>query len=306
MADSAKWIAACFPALGWTYEDWHAPYEAANNEAVMGSLENDYSAIVLIDWFKDKTDWTGSPAQLYAILKEHSLTCLWTDQQRYFSNTANHLTNKLRRSAPALRQHGIDYSRAEKKVKIDGMVINPIRIVRKTVAGSVAGCRLVAGSENRASNPENTIKQGENEKRLPVAGSFDQLDFSRKKKEKSVSVDIRSENRIMVETPATGNLLTKTAIKQGENGLPAQKTEPATNRQPTNDRQPDGRHPYTGEPMGPIRRTLTNGVVMESIPSRLGFWQVGKETGGRMEWLADTGDWRWAETRGKRLAKTGK
>ena len=66
MADSARWIAACCSALGWTYEEWLSAYTLKQQEAEDTALENDVVGLALWTWWKVRNEkiWQGTVSDL--------------------------------------------------------------------------------------------------------------------------------------------------------------------------------------------------------------------------------------------------
>jgi hypothetical protein len=150
MADSAKWIAACFPYfLNWSYDDWLIPYQESCRNAQANSLDADLTASTLMDWFKFQGGkWEGSAKDLYDTL----FACVSWDKQRYFPASAKSLADKLRRILPALRSHGIDVKRSEKKVRNEREICYMYTIFKCYDAKTVAECCPVLPSEKVLSN----------------------------------------------------------------------------------------------------------------------------------------------------------
>lgn len=189
MADSAKWIAACFPALGWTYDDWNTPYEAANNEAVMGSLEGNSAtgAAALLDWFQGKTSWTGTPRELYDLL--HAIVPY--EKQRYFPASPQSLSSALTRFAPALRMNGIEVKKDRTKTA------RFISVTRIKVTQGMTQVTQGDATKNACCVTENTVKQGINGRVTQGDAIFTQTELSRKEKEDMESADMEREKGIM-------------------------------------------------------------------------------------------------------------
>jgi hypothetical protein len=124
MADSAKWIAACFPALGWTYEEWRQPYEESREALAETALGNSLPAACLLSWFnfnrKDRKEWTGTARELYDKLYPYVEAGKW----HFFPGSPSHLVGSLTKIAPDLRRlHGIEFFRHPKKQRVNGVVV---------------------------------------------------------------------------------------------------------------------------------------------------------------------------------------
>jgi putative DNA primase/helicase len=129
MTDFAVWAAAAAPAFGWTADDFLQAYTRNREEAVERVLEADPVADAVIDFtgqaaiwkpaeFRDgSVDWARhvwkNPAT--ALLRElGNLVPDDTRRERSWPKDGTHLSERLRRLAPALRTKGImvDFGRA--------------------------------------------------------------------------------------------------------------------------------------------------------------------------------------------------
>ncbi len=169
MADSAKWIAACFPALGLSYEDFRRPYEESQAEMAETALGNSLPATALIGWFEDvaKTEeWQGPAKELHGYLYDN----LEYDNKRYFPKPKN-LMGDLTRLAPDLRRlAGLDFGRLNhpdgkaKKHQVGG-VSTTIYYVRKMPAQQSAQqsaqSAQSAQRENRGERTQNATFSSE-------------------------------------------------------------------------------------------------------------------------------------------------
>src|SRR5262245_17037515 len=105
MADSTKWVAACLPGMGLSFDAWLRGYQESQSHGIETSLEASLTAKALLSWWTtDPGDpWVGTPKELYEALIEH----VPTSERRYFPANPKSLSDHLRRDAPALRQKGV-------------------------------------------------------------------------------------------------------------------------------------------------------------------------------------------------------
>jgi hypothetical protein len=105
MADSTKWIAACLPGMGLSFDTWLRAYQESQNHGIETSLESSLTAKALLSWWQTGPGdpWVGTPKELYETLIEH----VPMSERRYFPANPKSLSDHLRRDAPALRQKGI-------------------------------------------------------------------------------------------------------------------------------------------------------------------------------------------------------
>ena len=73
MADSAKWIAACLPGMGLSFDTWLQAYQESQNHGIETSLESSLTAKALLSWRTTAPGdpWAGTPKELYEALIEH-------------------------------------------------------------------------------------------------------------------------------------------------------------------------------------------------------------------------------------------
>jgi hypothetical protein len=104
MADFAKWVTACEPAL-WPAGTFALAYDANRAEAVETVIEADAVATALRSFMADRLEWSGTASELLGTLSLHV-----PEQERrskLWPTAPNKLTGSLRRQAPFLRQIGI-------------------------------------------------------------------------------------------------------------------------------------------------------------------------------------------------------
>jgi hypothetical protein len=105
MADSTKWIAACLPGMGLSFDTWRQAYQESQTHGIETSLESSLTAKALLSWWKKVPGdpWVGTPKELYEALVEY----VPMPERRFFPANPKSLSDHLRRDAPALRQKGI-------------------------------------------------------------------------------------------------------------------------------------------------------------------------------------------------------
>lgn len=183
MADSAQWIAACFPAWGWTYQDWLAPYQESQGQAAINTLDKTGAAVALRAFMQDKESWMGTSSELFeqinTMLEEHPISRVLSGKPadgirvdtKFFPKSPVALTNALRKAAPNLRSlDGIDFRRLSGKNKVMGETRR-----RYTITKVAVGLPVAAGLPTDVScegNPESQEKMGETLKVAQVAHPF--------------------------------------------------------------------------------------------------------------------------------------
>src|SRR5829696_3090162 len=82
-------------------------YEEGREEAVAGALEGDPVAGAVLAFMEDEEEWVGKSAEL--LEKLASEVDEKVERSKSWPKTASHLSNRLKRLAPALRAEGLDY-----------------------------------------------------------------------------------------------------------------------------------------------------------------------------------------------------
>jgi len=105
MADFAKWVVACEPALDWKEGEFLEVYRENREEIVENVLEADPVAGGLQKLLEGKDLWTGTISELYQRLKE-----IINDDYFFKKNLASPkiLGRRLRRSVTFIRQNGLE------------------------------------------------------------------------------------------------------------------------------------------------------------------------------------------------------
>jgi hypothetical protein len=96
MADFARWAMAARGDVQRFLDDYKINVSRQNSEAIAESMV----AIVILDWLKNKSDWSGQPHELHAALKDHLQVLQINEKQ--FAATDAVLGKKLREIRPNL------------------------------------------------------------------------------------------------------------------------------------------------------------------------------------------------------------
>jgi DNA polymerase I-like protein with 3'-5' exonuclease and polymerase domains len=107
MAEFAEWAAAAEAGLGWEDGTFMAAYEESREEAVAGALESDPVAEAVLSFMADREEWVGKSAELLEKLAAEVGERV--EKSRAWPKTASHLSGRLKRLAPALREEGVVY-----------------------------------------------------------------------------------------------------------------------------------------------------------------------------------------------------
>ncbi|HHY32378.1 MAG TPA: hypothetical protein GX515_05015 [Firmicutes bacterium] len=105
MADFAKWVVACEPALPWPAGAFIEAYTSNRAEAVDLALESDLVANAVRDLLTERESWSGTATELLNELERYT-----TEQQRKsksWPKNAKSLSGRIRRAATFLRTIGI-------------------------------------------------------------------------------------------------------------------------------------------------------------------------------------------------------
>lgn len=108
MADFARWISACEPALPWEEGQFLKAYAQQREEAVEVGIEADPVAVALRELVQDVGEWDGTATELLATLDDRRDA---GPAPRDWPETPQGLGGKLARAAPLLREDGIEVCR---------------------------------------------------------------------------------------------------------------------------------------------------------------------------------------------------
>ncbi len=103
MADFAKWVVACEPALPWEQGAFLRAYEANRAGAHSAALEASPVATIIIDYMQSHDSWAGSMTDLLKLL-----TQLTGVTPAAWPKSARGLSGAIERCRPALRATGIE------------------------------------------------------------------------------------------------------------------------------------------------------------------------------------------------------
>jgi hypothetical protein len=107
MADFARWVVACEPALGWKPNTFIDAYRANRRSGNSLALESSPIVRHLLDFFKDKRKWEGTSLDLLLKLNEQVGNTADRELQSW-PKTPRGLSGILRRLAPNLRREDIE------------------------------------------------------------------------------------------------------------------------------------------------------------------------------------------------------
>ncbi|MFW6101399.1 MAG: hypothetical protein ACOC90_08425 [Bacteroidota bacterium] len=113
MADFSKWVTAAEPALEWEQGTFLRVYEEKRSYQTEITIEGDpiAQAVIRLMDSTGQQPWEGTPTELLEELEA------WTTERiaksREWPKAANVLSNHLQRSAPSLREKGINFERSK-------------------------------------------------------------------------------------------------------------------------------------------------------------------------------------------------
>jgi hypothetical protein len=140
MADFARWVTACEQALPWPRGGFMKAYATNREEALEAALETDPVAVAIRSLLETQESWGGTATDLAT---ELAVRAGEAARSKTWPRSARGMSNALRRSAPGLRQAGIDiefYRSAGAKSK------RLVRVRRKNCVASVASVAPSASS----------------------------------------------------------------------------------------------------------------------------------------------------------------
>ena len=123
MADVARWVVAAEPALGWPPGSFRAAYDVNQTESADTGLESDAVGLALLGLLRHASSVTGADASIPDLGQPHA-SVVWqgtatdllnalesrvsdrTLRSREWPGSPGVLTNRMRRLAPVLRDHG--------------------------------------------------------------------------------------------------------------------------------------------------------------------------------------------------------
>lgn len=120
MADFAVWVTACAPALGWAPDRFLDAYAANQADAVEIGLEAS-PLVGPLRTLMAAGPWEGTATEL--LIRLTDLAGDAARKTRGWPSKANHLSNALKRLAPALRETGLVVTRKERTAQGRGLRI---------------------------------------------------------------------------------------------------------------------------------------------------------------------------------------
>ncbi len=106
MADFAKWVVACEPALPWAAGAFLGAYAGKRAEAVEAALEADPVAVAVKALLAETEPWEGTATELLAALEKYVAET--TTRAKSWPKSARGIGNRLRRAATFLRHAGVE------------------------------------------------------------------------------------------------------------------------------------------------------------------------------------------------------
>ena len=102
MADFSRWAMACAPGFGWSEDDFLAAYSGASSGVLNKLIDDDPLANAIDDLLQGRRKWSGTATQLLKLINENAEPS--TKKEKGWPKAANHLSDLLKRHAPALAQ----------------------------------------------------------------------------------------------------------------------------------------------------------------------------------------------------------
>jgi hypothetical protein len=154
MADFAKWVVACEPALPWEEGSFLKAYTGNRAEAVELSLESDVVAVALRGHMAGLEEWEGTPKELHEVLE--GFISGTTQKSKAWPKTPSWLSNRIRRAATFLRKVGInvEFSKSgDRKITIK-------RVPLKSKQNSAHSAHSAQAQEPEGFEPDANEKNG--------------------------------------------------------------------------------------------------------------------------------------------------
>jgi hypothetical protein len=105
MADFAKWVVACEPALPWPSGGFIEVYDTNRSDAVALMLEGNYVVDAVRQLLQDRTAWTGTATELLSALNQIAQQMLLIDAS--WPKNPKGLSDRLRRDAASVEHIGL-------------------------------------------------------------------------------------------------------------------------------------------------------------------------------------------------------
>jgi len=115
MADFAKWVVACEPALPWKEGAFLGAYAGARDHAVQSSIDADLVATAIVLLLKEVSAWTGTAGELLGALNDRRES--GDRPPKGWPESPQAMGGRLTRAAPSLRAAGWDVERGEGRAR---------------------------------------------------------------------------------------------------------------------------------------------------------------------------------------------
>lgn len=129
MADLARWVEACAPALGWQPGTFTEALRTQRAESARLALESDPLTQEIERLLSKKTEWEGTPEDLYQQM-EHALLSTYGRAPRWWPVDAARLMQRLQKLAADLRRIGIEVTPPHQRRMPDGTRKRVLRLTR--------------------------------------------------------------------------------------------------------------------------------------------------------------------------------
>lgn len=105
MADFAKWVVACEPALPWEPGAFMKAYTEARSKAIEGALEADIVTVAVRDYLDERESFEGTMTELLTALEGYVPEKI--QKTKAWPKTPQYLSSRLREAATSLERIGI-------------------------------------------------------------------------------------------------------------------------------------------------------------------------------------------------------
>ena len=140
MADFARWGEAVGRALGWDEGAFLRAYESNRASANEVAIEASPVALAVRGLMAEETTWEGPASEL--LVRLAGIAGEATTRDRTWPTSANALSGKLRRAAPALRKCGVEvlFSRSTKRRTIVVRAVDGASVAETPSSSSSSSC----------------------------------------------------------------------------------------------------------------------------------------------------------------------
>ena len=108
MADFAKWIVACEPALPWQPGEFLRVYAENKDEAAVCLIESDDFTSAVRRLIADRKEWKGTARELKKAIDADVTIDDYIKQSRAWPKNPQNVSHKMKLAAPSFRSMGID------------------------------------------------------------------------------------------------------------------------------------------------------------------------------------------------------